>query len=176
MHNLFAGDELPANAEEFVAYKPIGLTPRELVDEYLRLYPDRLIRGSFSGRLDPMAHGAIHLFFNDRCSDASAYHGRAKCYFFKMILGVGTSSLDLMGFPQIGATIPPTCETIIADEIDCAIREKQAEGRQQLPVCCSHPVRNSAGLRKPLWWWSLMGRLEEVRDQIPIFERSIYRW
>jgi tRNA U55 pseudouridine synthase TruB len=170
MHNL--GEPLPSDCEEFIAYKPIGLTPRELVDEYLRRFPDKLTRGSFSGRLDPMAHGAIHLFFNGRCGDAAKFHGRAKCYQFKMIFGVGTSSLDLMGVPNFvssGLEFSPS-------SINAAIGEIQRRGVQKLPHCCSYPLRNSAGLRKPLWWWALMGRVDEIRDVIPTFNRSIYRW
>ena len=176
MHNLFTNDAIVPDVDEFDAYKPIGLTPRELVDEYLRRYPDRFHRGSFSGRLDPMAHGIIRLFFNERCGEAEKYHGSGKCYRFKMIFGLRTTSLDLMGFAELAEITPQSSINLSIDAINAAISEIQLRGKQKLPNCCSFPVRNSAGLRKPLWWWSLMGRMDEIRDKIPVYDRSIYKW
>jgi tRNA U55 pseudouridine synthase TruB len=178
MHNLFTDGliVLEPECDEFDTYKPIGLTPRELVDEYLRRYPLQFHRGSFSGRLDPMAHGIIRLFFNERSGEAEKYHGSGKCYRFKMIFGLRTTSLDLMGFAELAEFPPQSSINLSLNAINAAISEIQSRGKQKLPNCCSFPVRNSAGLRKPLWWWSLMGRMDEIRDKIPVYDRSIYKW
>jgi tRNA U55 pseudouridine synthase TruB len=183
MHSLFPQIKLsdPDDTDDalssslrtsFIAYKPLSITPCELIQLYIQRFP-HLTKGSFSGRLDPMAHGAMKVFFNEDCRNAELAHSSSKKYLFKMILGITTSSCDLLGFPTFhpdvsqSSIIPFHLNKLILSALHIVSNKKE----QTLPIYSSHPVANSSGLKKPLWWWAYNNRLNEV--QIPTFSRSL---
>ena len=158
---------------ECVIYKPIGMTPLELVNECIRICGFE--KGSFSGRLDPMAHGASMIVFDDKCRRGTDYHSLGKTYIFKFVVGIKTTSLDLLGFPTVGDA-SATSSTITPDSLRHFLEGIQAKGGycQKLPDYCSFRVANADGLKQPLWWWAIHNRLGEV--SIPSIARKMYRF
>ena len=60
-------------------YKPVGMTPVELIRKYKR--ENNIIQKvSFAGRLDPMARGEMILLIGDECKRQDSYCGRNKIY------------------------------------------------------------------------------------------------
>ena len=55
-------------------YKPIGVTPVQLVEKYKKENSiDEKV--SFAGRLDPMAHGEMVLLVGDECKKQDSFFG-----------------------------------------------------------------------------------------------------
>jgi tRNA U55 pseudouridine synthase TruB len=155
---------------ECVIYKPIGMTPLELVNECIRICGFE--KGSFSGRLDPMAHGASMIVFDDKCKRSIDYHSLGKTYIFKFIIGIKTTSLDLLGFP----TVSEAASTITPDSLRHFMEGIQAKGGycQKLPDYCSYRVSNIEGVKQPLWWWAVNNRIKEIN--VPSFERKLFNY
>jgi len=80
-------------------YKPYGVTPKEMVDKVLLLTGAK--KGSFSGRLDPMACGMINIYLDDSCLTAKPDDKLNKKYRFKMGIGIYSNTNDLLGIPII---------------------------------------------------------------------------
>jgi tRNA U55 pseudouridine synthase TruB len=74
-------------------FKPFGMTPKELVDEYVKIRGAK--KGAFSGRLDPMACGVMKIYFDDDCKLANVDDKLNKTYRFVMIFGIGSTSQSI---------------------------------------------------------------------------------
>jgi tRNA U55 pseudouridine synthase TruB len=163
-------DILSNNLTSFLAYKPLSITPCELIQLYIQRFP-QFTKGSFSGRLDPMAHGVMKVFFNDDCRNAELSHSSSKKYKFQMILGISTSSCDLLGFPTFNLQFSNILPLDLHKLINSALHIISNRNEQTLPIYSSHPVTGPQGIKKPLWWWAYHNRLDEIR--IPSFPRSL---
>ena len=130
---------------EVIVYKPIGMTPKEIVDIILK--KTGVKKGCFVGRLDPIAFGAQHILLDEKCKLANKLYERNKTYRFKIIFGLETSSLDLLGEPVIFKH-----ETIYS----------------------SYRVSNKHGLVNPLWWWAKNDRIDEI--EIPKIKKELYEY
>lgn len=161
-------DEIKQN-RECIVYKPFGMTPLELVNIFKKKCG--FVKGGFSGRLDPMAHGASMLLFDDKCLSVKECHELDKTYIFKIIFGIQTTSADLLGFPSISYTSSITDYKLV---IESFLDRCLIQYNQRLPLFCSYKLSNSLGLRKPLWWWAKNNRIDEV--EIPSFLRTLYNY
>jgi tRNA U55 pseudouridine synthase TruB len=146
-------------------FKPFGMTPKELVDEYVKIRGAK--KGAFSGRLDPMACGVMKIYFDDDCKLANVDDKLNKTYRFVMIFGIGSTSCDLLGFPSISTD---EGKAVTKEMIESCINT--GEMIQTQPVHSSFIVKNKDGVRNPLWWWALHNRLDEV--DVPSFKRTLY--
>ena len=72
-------------------YKPIGKTTLELVNEIKE--EKKLEKITFTGRLDPMAHGKIKVYEDI----LQVRHDQDKRYQFEIIIGIQTDSDDCLG-------------------------------------------------------------------------------
>jgi tRNA U55 pseudouridine synthase TruB len=148
------------------------MTPLELVEIVVNKLGAK--KGAFSGRLDPMACGITRIFLDENCRFSKEDLTAGKTYRFQMVLGVETTSSDMLGIP----TIDENVELIIyklMDRIETFMKDKMSGGYiQQLPKHCSMPVINITGLKKPLWWWAKEGRIGEV--VIPANSRHLYNY
>jgi len=72
-------------------YKPIGKTTIELINEIKE--KEKVDKITFTGRLDPMAHGKI-LVYHDI---SKLKHNHNKKYQFEIIIGIQTDSDDCLG-------------------------------------------------------------------------------
>lgn len=52
---------------------------------------------TYVGRLDPMAEGQMMILIGDECKNKDAYLDRNKTYQARIILGIGTDTLDAFG-------------------------------------------------------------------------------
>jgi len=150
-------DEIKRN-QECIIYKPIGMTPLELLNICIKECGFK--KGTFCGRLDPMAHGASLFLFDDKCSqkDIASKYILGKTYKFKMIVGMKTSTLDLLGISTVHSP-----ERINVNDISAFITGCIPGYCQTLPDYCSYRVANADGVKMPLWWWASRNRLVEVK-------------
>jgi len=151
----------------FQVYKPYGLTPKDLMNQVLKITDSK--KGAFSGRLDPMACGCISIYLDNACKLADRDRSLNKTYRFQMIFGLETSSLDLLGIPNYYGN--KDIEKLL-DRITKFLDELKKDYLQKLPLHCSYVLRNSAGAKNPLWWWAKECRVNEV--EIPVFRRRLY--
>ena len=136
-------------------YKPIGVTPLELIKKY-KNENDINEKMSFAGRLDPMAHGEMILLKGEECKSQSLYCGKDKIYEFKVLYGFKTDTLDILGFVEKTNSLEKT-------NLD------NLKGKFNLP----YPHYSSIYVKKkPLWWWAKNGKIDEI--EIPKKEIEIY--
>jgi tRNA U55 pseudouridine synthase TruB len=155
------------NDKELIVYKPIGMTPKEIVDIILK--KTGVKKGCFVGRLDPIAFGAQHILLDEKCKSANKLYERNKTYRFKIIFGLETSSLDLLGEPVIFKH-----ETIDIIKIIELLENFKNHYVQQLPIYSSYRVSNKDGLVNPLWWWAKNNRIDEI--DIPRIKKELYEY
>jgi tRNA U55 pseudouridine synthase TruB len=153
--------------QELIVYKPIGMTPKEIVDIILDKTGAK--KGCFVGRLDPIAFGAQHILLNEKCRLAKDMYERNKTYRFKIIFGIETTSLDLLGIPKISSHYMINIVKIIELLEIC-----KKDYVQQLPIFSSYRVSNKDGLVNPLWWWAKNNRIDEV--EIPKIKKELYEY
>lgn len=139
-------------------FKPLGLTPLELIKKY-KQENNISEKMSFAGRLDPMAFGQMILLKGEDCKLQDTYCGKDKIYEFKIIFGLETDSLDILGIPKI-LPLDFKCHVITQGKIE-----------QKYPRYSSKVI-SIEGKSKPLWWWEKQGKLEE--SLIPEKEVEIY--
>ena len=80
-----------------LAYKPIGKTPLEIINELKQNYGYSKTKMSYAGRLDPMAHGLMIILKDAECYKQHLYHNFSKIYKFKLLLGISTDTFDILG-------------------------------------------------------------------------------
>ena len=80
-----------------LAYKPIGKTPLEIIQELKNKDKYKTTKMSYAGRLDPMAHGLMIILLDKECYNQHLYHNLNKTYKFKLLLGVSTDTYDILG-------------------------------------------------------------------------------
>lgn len=161
------------HSNELITYKPIGKTPKDLVDYYLeQLRPFcPKVKGCFIGRLDPMAHGITKIFLNKKCKEAKdeILLKSDKQYRFKILVGISTSSNDVLG--KITTVLPIT---ITKKQLEDSLEILKGITKQEIPIHSSFIVRNKDGLKNPLWWWAKEKRLSEIER--PVLERHMYNY
>jgi len=148
-----------------LVYKPLGKTPKEVLDIYLRGTGKK--KGAFYGRLDPMAHGIIKLYFDEKCKDAM--ETVEKTYKFIMVSGFSSTSEDLLGYPKYERP-----KEINEKELLEALEVLKGEEYQEIPVHSSFPVSNKEGEKRALWEWAKLRRLDEIER--PILKRKLLEY
>jgi len=161
------------NASSFIeVYKPYSMTPLELVQNVINSVGAK--KGSFSGRLDPMACGCTRIFLDNNCKNSKVDLATGKSYRFQFILGIQTESCDMLGLPieNINSEI---YLFHILDRIDKFLKNIQENGYiQKIPKHSSYVVSNMDGIKKPLWWWAKQKRIQEIN--IPALPKKLYNY
>ena len=148
-------------------YKPIGLTPLQLVDQYKALYPSS-DKVSYMGRLDPLAHGVILLLVGDINKQRDQFLSLDKTYKFKVWLGIATDSYDLLGeLTQNKWQSPPNNWQELLKNF---INQNTGSITQNYPPYSSKPVKGHA-----LFWWAKQGRLNEIDMPHKIVQITSFR-
>ena len=141
-------------------YKPIGLTPLELIKKYQndnKLYNSRF---SFAGRLDPIAHGEMIILKDEEMKTQNSYCGLDKEYEFEILFGFSTDTYDILGLVNNF-----NFENSIKN-LD--ISKYLGEQEQFYPPYSSIVIN-----KKPLWLWSKENKLDEIiipKKKINIYE------
>jgi tRNA pseudouridine55 synthase len=147
-------------------YKPIGMTPLELIDAWRasnQKYAD--VKIGYIGRLDPMAHGVMVLMIGDANFEIERYKGLGKTYQVKILLGVETDTFDILGL--IADKTNRVSKRFERIEIEKSVKKYLGKITQQYPPFSSVKVKG-----KPLFWWARAHRLSEI--EIPQKKVEIY--
>jgi tRNA U55 pseudouridine synthase TruB len=169
---IHINDLKPGQTGKIELYKPYGITPKEMVDIVIEKTGAK--KGSFSGRLDPMACGIINIYLNESCLTAKPDDKLNKKYRFKMCIGIHSNTNDLLGIPIIVQN-----DEIIIYKIEKKIENfleklKNSDYIQKQPIHSSYVVRNDENVKNPLWWWAKSNRIDEI--VIPSFLRKLYSY
>lgn len=149
-------------------YKPIGLTPVQLIQKLRITYPeykDQTI--GFAGRLDPLAHGVLLLMIGEETKNRDQYLGLSKTYEFEVLFGVETDTYDALGLLKSRhprADGDPAIEDSrflgndkLEKQIRKFIKNKTGIHSQSYPPYSSKPVDG-----KPLFQWARENKLSEI--------------
>jgi len=155
------------------AYKPVGKTPLECVEDYKRKHQlDPSITVSYAGRLDPMAEGVLLLLIGEANKKRREYEHLSKEYEVTVLVGFSTDTGDLMGkIEEVQGTrywvksqkklslrvTQGRCNLITRDEIKRTSPLFIGSIEQRYPIYSSAKVQG-----KPLYWWARQGRLSEI--------------
>lgn len=154
-------------------YKPIGLTPLQVVNEFKEKYPEyKNKKIGYAGRLDPMAHGVLILLVEPETKKRSKYQNLDKEYEFELLLGIETDTFDILGIPK---TIRPRTRTAplrsshnnMERELRKIISSLIGKRKHAYPPYSSKTVGG-----KPLYWWARKGKLRGIK--LPKKEINIY--
>jgi tRNA pseudouridine55 synthase len=148
-------------------YKPLGLTPLQLINQYKKLYPEyKDKKMAYAGRLDPMAEGLLLVLVGEEeCKDRSQYQVLPKQYEFDVIFGVETDSYDLLGkVTNFSSDFNPGFSK---KKITETVKQFCGRIEQQYPPYSSFHIKGN-----PLFWWSRENRLDEIT--LPTKEIEIY--
>jgi len=149
--------------DEGEVYKPIGKTPKEILEFYLK--ECKKTKGAFYGRLDPMAHGIMKIYFDEKCKLASN-QTHNKIYRFIMVSGFSSTSEDLLGYPRYEK--PSKIDFCKLVEV---LEKLKLEEKQLIPIHSSFAVANKHGEKKCLWEWAKERRIHEIER--PLLNRKL---
>ena len=143
-------------------YKPIGLTPLELINKYKNDYNLNNSKLSFAGRLDPMAHGEMIILKDLEVKKQNDFCGLDKEYEFEILFGFSTDTYDILGIVN---NYNLDFDKRITDNFN--IINYIGNQEQYYPPYSSIIVN-----KKPLWLWSKENKLDEI--EIPKKNINIY--
>lgn len=149
-------------------YKPIGLTPLQLI---IKLRSSNLeckeIKIGFAGRLDPLAHGVMLLMVGEETKNRNKYLGLPKEYTFEVLFGVSTDTYDALGILK-DSNFKPVAGSL-EEKINIFVKTKLGKQTQPYPPFSSKEVDG-----KPLFQWARENKLSEIN--IPKREIEIYNF
>lgn len=144
-------------------YKPIGMTPLELVNAIRKEMPEiKDEKIGYAGRLDPLAHGVMLLMIGDATKERYKFLELQKEYTFEVLLGVETDTYDILGL--IPNDFKHNRANIVNEKVNIFVNKHV--GTLQLPY---PPYSSKAVDGRPLFWWARNNKLSEI--QIP--ERTV---
>lgn len=129
-----------------IVYKEEGETPLECLRRYQSLHPELDgKKGTYAGRLDPMASGVLILLFGEEMKRKNEYLSLDKEYEVEVLLGVSTDTGDTLGLVE-------ECEQVSGVENDQV--QQKAHGligvfEEPYPQYSSKPVQG-----QPLFSWA----------------------
>lgn len=147
-------------------YKPIGLTPFQLIED-LRKQDLRLknIKIGYAGRLDPLAHGVMLLTVGEANKRREEFLNLNKMYQIKVLFGVETDSYDTLGL--ITASSMKPLPNDLKAKIEQFISENIGKFDQPYPPFSSKPVNGI-----PMYKLAKKGTLDQFN--IPTKTVEIY--
>lgn len=148
-------------------YKPQGITPFQLIQQFRKLYPDyETVKIGFAGRLDPLAHGVMILLISDENKNRDKYLNLKKSYTFSVLLGAETDSFDYLGILQSNFKNPPP---ISNKKILTFIKKNTGKFTQSYPPFSSKTVNGV-----PMFKLAKKGILNP--SEIPAKEIEVYKF
>ncbi|MEM0465628.1 MAG: hypothetical protein QXW97_02920 [Candidatus Pacearchaeota archaeon] len=134
-------------------YKPLGLTPFQLIKEFKsqnQNYKDIPI--SHAGKLDPLAEGVMLLVAGKEIKNLSKYMKLDKEYIAKILFGFSTDSYDIQGISKKNK------KEINITKLKDLISKLKGEYEQTLPVFSGRIVNG-----KPLFYWARKNKLNQIK-------------
>jgi tRNA pseudouridine55 synthase len=151
-------------------YKPIGMTPLEVIEKLKISYKqlsDKKI--TYAGRLDPLAHGVLLLLIEDEIKKKAEYLSLTKTYEFEIVFGISTDTYDLLGYLN-DIKIKKTAKNVKLF-VNKFVNNSIGKHLQEYPPYSSKTVKG-----KPLFWWAKNNKLTEIiipKHTIEIFDFSV---
>lgn len=147
-------------------YKPIGLTPLQLVERFKEKYPEyKRKKIGYAGRLDPMAEGVLILLIGKENKESHKYQKLSKEYKFTAFFGIETDTYDILGLIK-GKKIK-TCPKNFQKKLKASVKDIKGKLEQKYPPYSSYNIRGRA-----LFYWARKGKLSEI--DIPSKEIEIF--
>jgi tRNA pseudouridine(55) synthase len=149
--------------EVFSLYKPVGLSPLDVVKKLKKNYPefqDKKI--AYAGRLDPMAEGVVLIVTGESLKKFKDFLRLDKEYEAELLFGFSSDSLDILGIAEKNKK-----DSFREQEVEKVLKSFEGEFVFKPPFFSSYRYKG-----KPLFWWARQGRLEEVK--IPDKKTAIY--
>ena len=144
-------------------WKPVGLTPLELVEKFKEKYAEYKNETiSYAGRLDPMTEGILVLLIGEENKNREKYLGLKKEYESEIIFGISTDTFDSLGLIE-----QFDFKEIPKLEIEKSLKSFIGKQKQFYPPYSSKAVKG-----KPLFWWARNGKINEI--EIPQRQIEIY--
>lgn len=145
-----------------VKYKPIGQNMGGMMAQLKKEYPGR--RMCFSGRLDVVAHGFVHILFDAEVKLASQYNALSKTYRFSVVIGISTDTTSplgiITGHGKNGKNSKLLKNTIIA-EFEAQIGSQM----QKYHNWSSFKYKTEEFGRQCLWWYAANNHLNLIKDR-----------
>ena len=136
-------------------YKPIGLTPYDMIKRLKKEERYKTTKMCYAGRLDAMAHGLMIILTDYDCYKQELYNNLDKIYEFKLLVGIGTDTNDILGI------INGNTETIKVDSnyIRETIYGIKGDMNQEYPLFSSKRYNG-----KPLWYYGKNNIQERIKQ------------
>jgi tRNA pseudouridine55 synthase len=149
--------------EIILIYKKQGETPLEAVRRFKeknKEYTNKKI--AYAGRLDPLAEGLLLLIIDKKLKDFDSYLKFDKEYEATILFGFSSDTYDILGIPQLGKM-----EEISPGRVEKTLKGLVGDFVFSLPPFSAYKIK-----KKPLFWWALERRLDEI--EIPQKKSKIY--
>ena len=143
--------------------KRVGETPLLCAEAWRANQPE--LKGvplAYAGRLDPMASGKLLILIGEECKQQEQYHDLDKEYTFRVLFGVSSDSLDVLGLVRESGS-----RTIATSDLERTLATLTGDISLPYPIFSSRTVHG-----KPLHTWALEGRLSEI--EIPTKHSTVY--
>ena len=139
-------------------FKKVGETTREFANRIRAEHgvPDRQ-KVAICGKLDPQAEGVTRVLIGDQTSQFSHYLQSNKTYEFSIVMGISTTSDDIMGEIEDINSTPQDIKLV---------KSFMRNGVATQTIQKYHPIsgkkiRKDSGKKRPLWYWNKRNMLEE---------------
>ncbi|HEX8932334.1 MAG TPA: hypothetical protein VF810_04215 [Patescibacteria group bacterium] len=150
-------------------YKPMGLTPLEMIILIRAKYPElKKEKIGFAGRLDPLAQGVLLLMVgSETTKQKDQFLNLPKMYEFETVFGMATDTYDALGMLQKPNILANIEKQSLKTKIQEFIQSKLGKQIQSYPPFSSKTVNG-----KPLFWWIKNNKLAAIK--IPTQKIEIY--
>ncbi len=142
--------------------KLLGETPLAALNRFKEEFPEYADQPmTYAGRLDPMAQGLMLFLSGEDLQNKNAFLGLEKTYQARILLGIETDSLDVLGLVKyVRSTVMP---------VDPHQLLRNFEGRLNLPV----PVYSAFPVNgKPLFSYVQKGLIDSI--EVPLRTMEVY--
>ena len=151
-------------------YKYVGETTSEFASRIRQIHhisPSEKI--AICGKLDPQAEGRTTVLIGDNTKYMSKYLQSNKTYEFFIVIGIATSSDDIMGrITETTRDIEDKIE-IIEEFMETNIKNQKIQNYHPISA---KKIRKGLGKKRPLWYWHKKGVLQD--DDLPSKEINVY--
>ncbi len=146
------------------AYKEIGESPLDVIKRIKEDFPElRNEKIAYAGRLDPLAEGVLLLVKGKELKNFDNYLSLDKEYEAEIVIGFSSDTYDILGLAR-----EEERKDIRNREIEDIVKKMKGGFVFKLPPFSSYKIRG-----KPLFWWALNNRINEV--EIPKKRVEIYK-
>jgi len=146
----------------FNVNKPEGLTPLQAIEKFKLKFPEYADQKiAYAGRLDPMAEGVLILLVGEECKNRDEYQDLDKKYYFEILLGIETDTLDPLGLISGEENLESRIQNLVSvnnnPEFDILYSKFIGLIELEYPAYSSFNVQG-----KPLLWWARNNKLNEI--------------